>query len=270
MAGPGEVFPLFGWAIRSGQFRVLEVILAGTIFIAISKIAANETYGGNMLPKAIDYFCHLAVAPGFLGRIEKGDKAFAASEFFTKMRWLSGVNDDIYDPTNTDMLRVAFTSEFGRGKLADLVALLSGRNFETHQYEDNIAESSFGRLKQGILQFISQTHFDEQKSNALDQAAPLQGLQLPEEFLELRRQMEARLGKRGRREYVQVLRLLETFSLPEVAAAVRQALRFPAIAFDAVKHLLLCAIEWRPLKLDLENYPHLPIAEVALTRAADS
>ena len=109
----------------------------------------------------------------------------------------------------------------------------------------------------------------EQKSNALDQAAPLQGLVLPEEFRELRRQMEARLGKRGRREYVQVLRLLETFSVEEVAAAVGQALRFPAIAFDAVKHLLLCAIERRPPKLDLENYPHLPLAEVALTRAAD-
>ncbi len=109
----------------------------------------------------------------------------------------------------------------------------------------------------------------EQKTNALDQAAPLQGLTLPEEFLELRRQMEARLGKRGRREYVQVLRLLETFSIEEVAVAVRQALHFPAIAFDAVKHLLLCAIEGRPAKLDLENYPHLPLAEVALTRAAD-
>ena len=94
-------------------------------------------------------------------------------------------------------------------------------------------------------------------------------MQLPEEFLELRWQMEARLGKRGRREYVQVLRLLETFSLPEVTAAVRQALRFPAIAFDAVKHLLLCAIERRPPKLDLENYPRLPIAQVARTRAAD-
>jgi transposase len=109
----------------------------------------------------------------------------------------------------------------------------------------------------------------EQKTNALDQAAPLEGWQLPKEFAELRRQMEARLGKRGRREYVQVLRLLETFTLPEVTAAVKQALRMPAIAFDAVKHLVLCAIEKRPPKLDLENYPHLPVAEVALTRAAD-
>jgi hypothetical protein len=84
----------------------------------------------------------------------------------------------------------------------------------------------------------------------------------------------------GRREYVQVLRLLETFSLPKVAAAVRQALHFPIIAFDAVKNLLLCAIERRAPKLDLENYPHYcfalhasPLsimAAVALTtRAAD-
>ena len=127
---------------------------------AMSKIAANESYGGNMLRKAIDYFCHLTVAPEFLARIEKGDKAFAASDFFAQMRWLKDVNDDIYDPTYTDMLRVAFTSEFRRGKLQDLVALLSGRNFETKQYEEAIAEESFARLKQGILRFINKTHFD--------------------------------------------------------------------------------------------------------------
>ncbi len=127
---------------------------------AMSKIAVNETYGGNLLRKAIDYFCHLAVAPEFLARIEKGDKAFAASEFLPQMRWMKDVNDDIYDPTYTDMLRVAFTSEFGRGKLQDLVALLSGRNFETKQFEEVIAEASFGKLKKGVLAFINKTHFD--------------------------------------------------------------------------------------------------------------
>jgi hypothetical protein len=127
---------------------------------AMSKIAVNEAFGGNMLRKAIDYFCHLAVAPEFLAKIEKGDKAFAESEFFPQMRWLKDVNDDIYDPTYTDMLRVAFTSEFRRGKLQDLVALLSGRNFETKQYEEAVAEESFARLKKGILAFINQTHFD--------------------------------------------------------------------------------------------------------------
>lgn len=127
---------------------------------AMSKIAVNENYGGNLLRKAIDYFCHLAVAPEFLSRIEKGDKAFAASEFLPQMRWLKDTNDDIYDPTYTDMLRVAFTSEFGRGKLQDLVALLSGRNFETKQFEEAIAEESFGKLKKGVVAFINKTHFD--------------------------------------------------------------------------------------------------------------
>ena len=127
---------------------------------AMSKIAVNESYGGNTLRKAIDYFCHLAVAPEFLVKIKRADKAFVESEFFEKMKWIADVNDDIYDPSYTDMLRVAFTSEFGRGKLQDLVALLSGRNFETKQYEEVIAEASFGKLKKGILAFINETHFD--------------------------------------------------------------------------------------------------------------
>jgi hypothetical protein len=109
----------------------------------------------------------------------------------------------------------------------------------------------------------------EQKPNALDQAAPLAGWDLPEGFLQLRRLMEARLGKKGKREYVQTLRLLETFALGEVARAIDDALRLGAISFDAVKHLLLCRIEQRPARLDLENYPHLPAAQVATTAASD-
>lgn len=109
----------------------------------------------------------------------------------------------------------------------------------------------------------------EQKTNALDQAAPLVGWKMPEGFDELRRLMEARLGKKGKRECVQVLRLLETFALAEVEQAIDDALRMRTISFDAVKHLLLCRIEQRPARLDLENYPHLPVAQVATTAAAD-
>lgn len=127
---------------------------------AMSKIAANETYGGHELRKAIDYFCHLAVAPEFYNKIKEGDQAFAATDYFPKMAWLKDANDDIYDPTYTDMLRVAFTSEFRRGKLQDLVALLSGRNFETRQFEETIAEESFTLLRKGIMNYMNQTHFE--------------------------------------------------------------------------------------------------------------
>ena len=127
---------------------------------AMSKIAANSTYGGSALRKAIDYFCHLAVAPEFANIVEKNDPAFAASEYWPKLKWLKDANDDLYDPSYTDMLRVAFTSQFRRGRLQDLVALLSGRNFETKQYEEVIAEQSFSALKSGVIEFVNKTHFD--------------------------------------------------------------------------------------------------------------
>ena len=102
---------------------------------------------------------------------------------------------------------------------------------------------------------------------ALDQAAPLAGWDLPEAFITLRRLLEARMGKAGKREYVQVLRLLETFRLEEVEGAVGDALRLGAIGFDAVKHLVLCRIERRPPRLNLDVYPYLPRARVAMTSA---
>ena len=108
----------------------------------------------------------------------------------------------------------------------------------------------------------------ERKIGALDQAAPLAGWELPDAFATLRRLMEARSGRAGRREYVQVLRLLETFGLDDVHAAVKHALRLGAIGFDAVKHLVLCRVEKRPPRLDLDVYPYLPKANVAKTRAA--
>jgi hypothetical protein len=120
----------------------------------------------------------------------------------------------------------------------------------------------------------------ERKIGALDQAAPLQGWELPKGSATLRRLLEARLGKAGKREYVQVLRLLETFELEEVHGAVRHALRLGAIGGacprarqrrdpgDAVKHLVLCRIERRPPHLDLDLYPYLPRAQVATTSAA--
>ncbi|MXW54178.1 MAG: DUF262 domain-containing protein [Gammaproteobacteria bacterium] len=127
---------------------------------AMSKIAVNESHGGHVLRKAIDYFCHLAVAPEFFSKIEEGDSEFVQSKFWPRLNWLRNVNDDFYDPTYTDMLRVAFTSKFGRGRLQDLVALLSGRNFETREYEEEIAEKSFSKLSEGIEAFMDATHFN--------------------------------------------------------------------------------------------------------------
>ena len=109
----------------------------------------------------------------------------------------------------------------------------------------------------------------EQKTRALDQAGPLAGWDLSPSFAILRRLIEARLNKHGSREYIQVLRLLETFSIKELTHAIEAALQLGTIGFDAVKHLLLCRIERRPPRLDMQNYPHLPMAEVRTTQASD-
>lgn len=125
----------------------------------MSKIAADQKYGGQQLRKCVDYFCHMALAPEFYSQIKEGDTEFADTAYFQKMSWLRNENDNLYDPSYNDLLRVAFTKEFGRGKLSDLVNLLSGRNFETKVYEDTIAEASFAKLTAGVVDFINESNF---------------------------------------------------------------------------------------------------------------
>lgn len=128
---------------------------------AMSKIAADETHGGNMLRKAIDYYCHLAVKPDFWATISQHDPEFMASEYAPKAEWLKDDKDDIYDPDYNDVLRVAFMHMFHRGKLADLVALLSGRDFETREYKEEIADESFAKLHDGVIKFMHKQNFQD-------------------------------------------------------------------------------------------------------------
>ena len=125
---------------------------------AMSKMAANERYNGHQLRKCIDYFCHLAIAPEAYETLAR-DSGFSGTTYFRAMEWLKHEKDDLYDPSYTDMLRVAFTSEFRRGRLDDLVALLSGRNFETREFEEVIAEDSFRRLEAAVMRYMNETDF---------------------------------------------------------------------------------------------------------------
>lgn len=126
---------------------------------AMSKIASSEKYDGPALRKAVDYFCHLSTSPQYFETIRDNDREFSKTEYFKKMTWLKDEKDNLYDPSYNDMLRVAFTSEFHRGKIADLVSLLSGRNFETREYEDQIALVTFERLKNSVLRFMHEDYF---------------------------------------------------------------------------------------------------------------
>jgi hypothetical protein len=109
----------------------------------------------------------------------------------------------------------------------------------------------------------------ETKPGSLDQAAALRGWDLPQAFQHLRHLLEARMGNRGKREFIQVLRLMEAMPKDVVTFAVTEAIRFGAIGFDAVKLIALARIERRPARLDLAAYPHLPKLDVKTTCAAD-
>ena len=125
----------------------------------MSTIAANESYGGNMLRKCIDHFSELAVRPDIYSSLMQNDVDFAESKYRPQIDWLRKENDDIYDPSYVDILRVAFAVKFSRGKMSDLVNLLSGRNFETREFEENIKEDTYNKLTEGVCAFINETNF---------------------------------------------------------------------------------------------------------------
>lgn len=134
------------------------VVLSQADF-AMSKIASDTENGGNELRKTIDYFCHLATAPEFYSSIVDNDPDFVKTADFQRLAWLKKENEDLYTPSYSDLMRVAFTAKFNRGRLSDLVSLLSGRNFETRSYESAIVEQSFQTLRDGVNDFINETNF---------------------------------------------------------------------------------------------------------------
>ena len=134
------------------------VVLSNADFV-MSKIASDEAHGGNKMRKLVDYFCRLLVDKDFNKHILDNDKIFASNDYYKGLKWMATGSDDLYIPDYVDVLRVAFTYKFSRGKFSDLVALLSGRNFEARTYEGEIAEHSYNMLSQGLMDFVNQTSY---------------------------------------------------------------------------------------------------------------
>jgi len=148
-----------------------------------------------------------------------------------------------------------------KGFVAEVVILCGGKEIARHQR--CYGEGVFVADPLHYLALI------ETKPGALDQAAALQGWALPDVFQHLRHLLEARMGNRGKREFIQVLRLLEALPLDIVTGAVTHAIQIGAVGFDAIKLNALARIERRPARLDLAAYPHLPRTAVKTTSAAD-
>lgn len=127
----------------------------------MSKMAADEKYGGNTLRKIIDYFSHLAVSPNHYEKIAEHDTTFAATGYLQKISWLKDDSETVYDPSYDDVIRVAFMSKIKRAKLANLVQLLAGRDFETREFKESIIEETYKSMYAGVLNVISQHNFTQ-------------------------------------------------------------------------------------------------------------
>ena len=134
------------------------VVLSNADFV-MSKIASDEQFGGNRLRKMIDYFCHLMNDGSFDKTIKQNDKDFVESDDYKIISWIASVKDDLYQPNYLDVLRVAYTYQFNRGKFSDLVALLSGRDFENRTNVQTIAEESYQKLGIGLVEFFNKTNY---------------------------------------------------------------------------------------------------------------
>lgn len=127
----------------------------------MSKMAADEIHGGNTLRKIIDYFSHLAVIPTYYEFIKNNDKNFAATPYLLKLSWLANDKETVYDPGCDDVIRVAFMHKLKRAKLANLVQLLTGRDFETREFREEIVEDTFRQMYEGVLNVISHHNFTQ-------------------------------------------------------------------------------------------------------------
>jgi hypothetical protein len=96
----------------------------------------------------------------------------------------------------------------------------------------------------------------ERKPGALDHARPLEGWDLPPCFALLRRRLEAQ-DEKGTREYIKVLRLLESIPLAVLTGAVEHGLSIGAIQSEAIRLIALHRQEAPVALFSLDGHPHL-------------
>lgn len=125
----------------------------------MSKLSADTEHDGEKIRKCIDYFSKLLVEPLMYDLFEKNDPDFVQTKYFEAIKWAKGERTDLYDPDFGDIFHVVLAFKFGRGKLTDLISLISGRNFKTKEYTEEAMTDSYEKLQEGIFQFVNQSNF---------------------------------------------------------------------------------------------------------------
>lgn len=126
---------------------------------AMSKISAFEDNEGDALRKTIDYFCHLCYEPSFINVLKDGERQFMDSDCGRKISWTGKVSQQFFVPSYGDLLKTVCLYQFGKGKIGDLVQILSGKDAKSKIANMDKAKEGFAKLKEGILDYVDEKNF---------------------------------------------------------------------------------------------------------------
>lgn len=126
---------------------------------AMSKISVFENNEGDDLRKTIDYFCHLCYEPSFIKVLEDGERQFLDSECGKKIAWTGKISQQFFVPSYGDLLKTVCLYEFGKGKIGDLVQILSGKDEKSKTVNMDRAKEGFAKLREGVFDYVEEENF---------------------------------------------------------------------------------------------------------------
>ena len=127
--------------------------------LAMSRLSADHSHNGNNIRKQIDYFVQLLNDPTLLTNIEAVDPEFVKSKYFDQIKWIADDKTRIYVPNYSDILHVILAFAYKRGKLTDLVSLISGRDFQMRNFSEQAMDENYQKLAQGASQVFNKLNF---------------------------------------------------------------------------------------------------------------
>ena len=127
--------------------------------LAMSRLSADTIHGGNNLRKQIEYFVQLLNDPNLLENIVKFDSDFANTKEFGQIKWIASEVNPIYKPRYADILHLILATSFKRGKLSDMVSLISGRDFEARNYSEEGMKANYAKMQAGATLVFNKSNF---------------------------------------------------------------------------------------------------------------
>lgn len=126
---------------------------------AMSRLSSDLSHHGNDLRKEIDYFIQIYRDKNLADNIKKMDVEFANTEYYHHIAWAEKKHSNIFDPDFADLLHISLGVGFLRGKLSQLVSLISGRDFEKRTYTEEAMTEAYQKFDEAVQYTLNESNF---------------------------------------------------------------------------------------------------------------